>query len=41
MIGRLLCRIGMHKWTPPRGDGYARCVCRRCAIPFMQWMRER
>lgn len=34
MLGRLLCRVGLHRWTPPRGDGYARSVCRRCDEPW-------
>lgn len=34
MIGRLLCRLGLHDWTPPRGDGYARSVCKRCGEPW-------
>lgn len=34
MRGRLLCRIGLHKWTAPRGDGYARSVCKRCGEPW-------
>lgn len=36
MLGRLLCCLGLHRWTPPRGDGYARSVCRRCGDPFVR-----
>lgn len=34
MIGRLLCRVGLHRFGPPRGDGYARNTCRRCGVPW-------
>lgn len=38
MIGRLLCRIGLHAWRPktPRGDGYARARCKRCDEPWLR-----
>lgn len=38
MIGRLLCRIGLHKWDPPtpRGDGMDRAVCSRCGEPWLR-----
>lgn len=39
MIGRLLCRIGWHAWSPPRGDGYARSVCERPGCPE-RWLRS-
>jgi hypothetical protein len=34
MLGRLLCRLGLHSFGPPRGDGYARNRCHRCGEPW-------
>lgn len=41
MIGRLLCRIGLHHWTPPRADGYERSKCERCGTCWRHdWVPE-
>lgn len=31
---RFLCEVGLHKWDPPRADGYERSLCQRCGLPW-------